>query len=324
MAKVTKEKISPEIQEKDEVIDRIYDRKKAGSVSTGFSILDDISSGLRVDNTIVLAGDTGIGKSLLAMNIAVNVAKSGNKVLYLDLENGENTSITRLLSIWSGLDFNYFEGEDSLDKAKEINREMSDYIEYWDHKSLSTLSGFDKDKFGTLVKYIKAQSHNPDTKPRLVIIDPLQELESEIDTGKLYNEQGKVVVGLKNLSQDLHLTIIICHHLRKVGSSNDRFISDIDDKEPVLYRIPTISDLKGSAKITDSSQQVWTLVRPYKSETREGRSKSRIEILKNREGKMGVIRLYFNEDNLRFEDKPVYSIIPVGTLPYQDLDSMGG
>ena len=87
-----------EIQEKNEVIERVF-KLNGKRISTGYPKLDIILGQLDPGDTIILGGETGVGKSLLAMNIAVNIARQGEKVLYIDLENGEKTGIKRLLSI---------------------------------------------------------------------------------------------------------------------------------------------------------------------------------------------------------------------------------
>ncbi len=301
-----------EIEEKNEVIERIFSISGKG-LSLGYPKIDNILGNVDPGETIILGGETGVGKSLFAMNIAVNVAKQGEKVLYLDLENGEKTGITRLLSIWSGVGIKYWDNPQSKEKAKETNLDMSNNIEYWDHISLETFKGFEENKWGTIINYIKSRSVNKDTKPRLIVIDPLQDMENEIESSTLYNEQGKMIGAFKNLCQKLHTNILICHHLRKPGSTNGRYVSSVDEKETKLYRIPEKDDFKGSSKITEKTQILLSIVRAYEGKTNESRSTTRIEVLKNRNGLNGVEYVYLNEDNLRFENAKVY------TSEYVDL-----
>lgn len=304
-----------EIDERNEVIERVF--SVSGNKSfTGYPKIDEILGSVEPGNITILGGESGIGKSILATNIAVNVAKQGKRVLYLDLENGERTGFKRLWSIWSGIDIEYWDKPESKEKAKEINLEMTDNIEYWDHFSLQVLKGFEESPTNTIIKYINTISFNPNTKPNLVVIDPLQDMESEIENGKRYNEQGNIVKSLKNLSQRSCINTLICHHLRKPGSTNGRYVASVDEKEIKLYRIPELDDFEGSSKIINKSAQVLSVVRAYENTSRESRSKTRIEVLKNRNDLHGVEYIYLNEDNLRFESDPVYE------TEYSDLTSL--
>lgn len=69
------------------------DEEGIGGLSTGYRNVDDITGGLRPGQLIILFGDTGHGKSMLAQNIAYNVAMTGVPVLFVGLEmtNAENT-----------------------------------------------------------------------------------------------------------------------------------------------------------------------------------------------------------------------------------------
>lgn len=63
-------------------------------LSTGYPSLDKMTRGLAKSEITVLFGDTGHGKSQLAQNITVNLAKQGKPVLFIGLEmtNTENTA----------------------------------------------------------------------------------------------------------------------------------------------------------------------------------------------------------------------------------------
>lgn len=69
------------------------DEEGIGGLSTGYHNVDDITGGLRPGQLIIIFGDTGHGKSMLAQNIAYNVGTKGIPVLFVGLEmtNAENT-----------------------------------------------------------------------------------------------------------------------------------------------------------------------------------------------------------------------------------------
>lgn len=63
-------------------------------LKTGYNSLDDVVCGMREGEIVVVFGDTGMMKSTLVQNIALNVARSGKPVLFIGTEmvNVENTA----------------------------------------------------------------------------------------------------------------------------------------------------------------------------------------------------------------------------------------
>ena len=304
---------------RENVINSLFDKQNLIGVPTGFADLDKITKGLKRGHLIVLGGETGIGKSMLATTLSINVAKSGHNVLYLDLENGRDEIYHRLLTNWFNLDPGYFENEENKEQVDKFLDILEDKIDYWGIDDLMSF-GYVDNPIKAVMGIIQQGGRNPRRKPRLIVVDPLQALERQTDPGRLYNEQGRVIEDLKNTALNKKTTIIICHHFNKGQTSGEKRIVDIDDIEQRTYRIPTLESFKGSAKILDFSQQAWGLFRKASSPDKQERSKSMLMVLKNRSGLTGNVKLYFDEDHLAFKETPVYSNIPVGTLPYQNLD----
>lgn len=72
-------------------------------ISTGILSLDEmLDGGFDTPSLTLLAGYTGIGKSALTQGIAVNVAKSGMKVMYLAGEMTPKQTLDRLVRQWYG------------------------------------------------------------------------------------------------------------------------------------------------------------------------------------------------------------------------------
>ncbi|GAA3140254.1 DnaB-like helicase C-terminal domain-containing protein [Streptomyces echinatus] len=63
----------------------IQDGKKIG-LTYGFADLDTLTSGMQPGNITVVAAQSGVGKSTLALNAAVAAAKTGAKVMFSSLE----------------------------------------------------------------------------------------------------------------------------------------------------------------------------------------------------------------------------------------------
>lgn len=68
-------------------------------ISTGFPIWDNIFGGLSKKSRYVIAAQAGAGKTAMAMNIAVNVARQGKKVHYLLFEETRQRLWARVVSM---------------------------------------------------------------------------------------------------------------------------------------------------------------------------------------------------------------------------------
>jgi replicative DNA helicase len=81
---------------------RFEDPDGEGGYQTGFPVLDRYMKRLRDVNCI--AASTGVGKTGLSLNIAINLAVEKVPVLYINLEMNIDEIITRILSILSGVE----------------------------------------------------------------------------------------------------------------------------------------------------------------------------------------------------------------------------
>lgn len=95
------------LQRIDEIIIDTYDRlQKLSStdreqylgIPTGFTLLDQITTGLNKTDLIFIAARPGMGKTAFALNIATHVAKLGKKVAIFNLEMSKDQLVGRILS----------------------------------------------------------------------------------------------------------------------------------------------------------------------------------------------------------------------------------
>ena len=114
-------------------------------LSTGYTTLDAKMGGLEKGSVTLFAGETSNGKSALATNVAVNIAKTGTGVLYISLEMTRRQMIERLDAIagdeWEAMnlllqesfDLDYKSLEPLLKNAKElggVEMVVLDYLQY--------------------------------------------------------------------------------------------------------------------------------------------------------------------------------------------------
>jgi len=153
-------------------------------VATGFSEMDEVLGGGIVNGSVILlAGDPGVGKSTLLLQMALNLSpKSKNPVLYLSGEESEQQIKLR---------------------AQRISK---------NDKNNSLL-------FLSLTNTDEAVNAIQETKPSLVIVDSIQTMESENLTG-LSGSVGQVryaALQFIRVAKTLNIPVILVGHVTKEG-----------------------------------------------------------------------------------------------------------
>ncbi len=152
--------------------------------------------GLLAQGLFILAGSPKVGKSWLALELCLAVAK-GEKLFDRNTTQG------------SAL---YFCLEDSYPRIQsrlyELTDEPSDKL-YFSLKADTIGSGLEE-------QIIKFKSEHDNL--RLVVIDTLQMVRNETESS--YGSDYAEIVPLKALAEQLGITIVLVHHLRKAADSD--------------------------------------------------------------------------------------------------------
>ena len=152
--------------------------------------------GLLAQGLFILAGSPKVGKSWLALELCLSVAK-GAKLLDRPTQQG------------SAL---YFCLEDSYPRIQsrlyELTDEPSDKL-FFALKADSIGNGLEE-------QIMKFKSEHDDL--RLVVIDTLQMVRNETESS--YGSDYAEIVPLKSLAEQLGITIVLVHHLRKAADSD--------------------------------------------------------------------------------------------------------
>ena len=251
--------------------------QKIPGLSTGLNDLDRYILGLNKGELILITARPGMGKTSIALNIAMNVAKkSGKTVAVFSLEMSREQLVSRLLA-GEGLvpSQNLLTGQLNSDEWKRIAA------------AAQVLSATDMridDNPMLSVSDMNAQCRRI-SNLGLVVIDYLQLMQSAGgDSRKYAGENRQQVVSdisrmLKIMAKELNVPVICLSQLSRASEGRP-------NKRPML------SDLRESGAIEQDADVVIGLYREgyYNAECEEPNVSEAI-VLKNRKGQTGTVKL---------------------------------
>lgn len=271
-----------------EIVQKVYDElcemaeqgEKLPGLSTGLIDLDERILGLNNGELVLVASRPGMGKTSIALNIALNAAKtSGKSVAVFSLEMSKEQLAIRLLS-----------GESFVDAQKLLKGSLS--TEEWKRivaaaASISGTSILIDDNPTLSVADINAQCRRVKNLG-LVVIDYLQLMQSAGGRNSSGENRQQVVADisrmLKIMAKELSVPVLCMSQLSRANESRQ-------DKRPVL------SDLRESGAIEQDADVVIGLYREgYYNRECENPNAAEAIILKNRKGETGTVNLLWMAD----------------------------
>lgn len=271
-----------------ESFERLDEFMKKGSqlrgVPTGYPDLDNKLAGMQDSNLIILAARPGVGKTTLALNMALNTAvKYKVPVGFFSLEMSKEELVDRLLVGQADIDaWRLKTGRLSDDDYKRLTQamgELSDAPIYID----------DTPGLSILEMRTKARKLKLEKNVKLIIVDYLQ----LADPGKKFdsrnNEVSFVSQGLKNLARELKVPVLAISQL-------SRAVEQRGNGKPQL------SDLRESGAIEQDADVVMFIYQEEESEDLLDQTKRLVKlyIAKHRNGATGEIDLMFRGDRVKF------------------------
>lgn len=256
-------------------------------LSTGFEAIDALTNGLRGGELIILAARPAIGKSALAQDIAVNVARSGVTVAKFDLEMGTTESAARVLASQGRVDGRSMQRgsltEGDIERLIQTVKNCSDLPLMLDETSAASLA-----HIRGVCRQIAADKSTPPLG--LVVIDYLQLMSGDKRAGNREQEISGIARGLKGLAKSLNVPVVAL-------SQCSRKCEERQNKRPLL------SDLRESGAIEQDANIVAFVYRDdYYNEDSEDAGIAEVIVAKNRSGATGTAKLRFRKEWTKFMD----------------------
>jgi replicative DNA helicase len=280
-------------------LEAIWGRKDGSltGVTSGFADLDNYTAGFQPSDLIILAARPSMGKTALALNIAVNAAFGGPPhkpqarhtpvpVAFFSLEMSKEQLVRRLLSSVGKVD------------ASQIRRAAFLTGPEWSH--LQEAAGilldcpiYIDDTPAATVLDIRAKSRRlkADGKLGLVIIDYLQLMQGRVDAPSREQQISEISRSLKGLAKELAVPVIALSQLSREPEKRER-------------KRPQLSDLRESGAIEQDADVVMFIYRDevYRKDTAENKGIAEVILGKQRNGPIGMVKLKFWDKFTLFDD----------------------
>jgi len=258
-------------------------------VPTGFTDLDEMTSGLQPSDLVIVAARPSMGKTSLVMNMAQHVGtKTAMTVGVFSLEMSKEQLFMRLLTSEARIDAHRlrggFLGERDWGRLAQAIGTLSEAKIFID----------DTPSIGVLEMRAKCRRLAAEHGLHLVIVDYVQLMQGR---GRFENrslELASISRSLKGLAKELQVPVIVLSQLSRASESRS-------DHRPQL------SDLRESGALEQDADVVMFIYRedmyvdkgaPPSDQT----GVAEIIIGKQRNGPVGVVKLAFLREFTRFEN----------------------
>ena len=253
-------------------------------LSTGLSAVDRKINGLNKSDLLLLAARPGMGKTSMALNVALSAAKaSGKTVAIFSLEMSKEQLVTRLLAN---------EGLIENTRLATGNLRESDWEKIAQAASVLNQTNIRIDDNPLLtVADMNAKCRRLENLG-LVVIDYLQLMTSAGGKGYSGENRQQAVADisrmLKIMAKELQVPVLCLSQLSRANEKRE-------DKRPML------SDLRESGAIEQDADIVMFLYRDdYYNEESEKRNIAECIVAKNRHGETGKVELRWMPDYTAF------------------------
>ncbi|MGL4805707.1 MAG: DnaB-like helicase C-terminal domain-containing protein, partial [Bacteroidales bacterium] len=279
---------SPEIMEL--VTDEYKDRKEKLQneepigLMTGLEKFDNHASGLKNSDLVILAGRPSMGKTAMAIHMAMNIARGNKHVLFFSLEMSALQLGNRMVLNEADIPIREFNGGNLFSKDEQCLMETADHIA----KRSITIADMAQMSMFHIRNVAMRQKRNVGID--VIFVDYLQLIRGKRQgDDNRHMELSAITKALKSLAKELNVPIVLLSQL-------NRNVESRTDKRPQM------SDLRDSGAIEEDADIVGLLYRKsfYDPENKDDHTGELI-LAKYRNGKTGIVRFTHDGSMRRFE-----------------------
>jgi replicative DNA helicase len=269
---------------------------------SGYTKLDDITSGWQSSDLIIIAGRPAMGKTSFALSMAKNMVVDYQvPVAFFSLEMNNVQLVNRLIS-------NVCEIQGSKIMNGQLEKDEWNRLD----KNMRKLEGaplYVDDTPGLSIFELRSKARRlaKEKGIKAIMIDYLQLMNANgMHFGNRQEEVSTISRSLKGLAKELNIPVIALSQLNR----------GVESREGAEGKRPQLSDLRESGAIEQDADMVLFVHRPeyyriYTDENnRDLRGMAQIIIAKHRKGAIGDVLLRFRGEFTRFENPDSDSYIP--------------
>lgn len=270
-------------------------------ISTGYVALDDVIGGFEPGQMVVIGGRPSMGKSALALNMALRLSANGVPVGYLSYEMTRKQIIRRALACYSGVSTSRLKGgvllsdveHDQLNQAAAILRRSSLVLD---------------DTEGCTPEVMRArcrrlvQNHGA----RLLIVDHLHLMrppERDRTVRSTTDSMTLISHAVKAMAVELQVPVIALCQLNREAAKVNRGATKArkwDDPDPDVLP-PTLTDLRDSGAL-EQDADIAILLHREGYYTKANDIVAQVIVAKNRDGAVDTVKLGWQSTCQRFND----------------------
>ncbi|MFC4259433.1 replicative DNA helicase [Marinobacter lacisalsi] len=260
---------------------------KVTGLTTGFTDLDEWTSGMQPSDLVIVAGRPSMGKTTFAMNVVENALLStGAPILVFSMEMPADSIVMRMLSSLGRIDQTRMRSgkleEDDWPRLTSAVSLLKDKPLYIDDTP-----GLSPTEMRSRARRIAREN---DGKLGMIMVDYLQLMRVPGNTEGRTAEISEISRSLKGLAKELSCPVMALSQL-------NRSLEQRPNKRPVN------SDLRESGAIEQDADVIMFVYRDevYNEDTQD-KGIAEIILGKQRNGPIGTIRLAFIGKYTKFED----------------------
>ena len=253
-------------------------------LGTGFSKLDELTSGFQPSDMIVVAARPSVGKTAFALNIASHAAVRDNKsALIFSLEMSREQLVQRLLCLEGHIDSR------RLRTGFLAQSEFPKLTQAADKLSRAKIFIDDTPNITVLELRSKVRRHKSRHELDLVIVDYMQLMSTPGRSESRQVEIAEISRSIKSIARELRVPVVALSQLSREAERDEE-------------GMPKLFHLRESGAIEQDADVVIMLSRATSKELEDPENIIHVNIAKQRNGPTGRFDLLFDRPIQRFKN----------------------
>jgi len=264
-------------------MDNALENLRAGFpvIETRIPYIDESAKGLTRGEMSIIAGRPGNGKSSLAINIAMQLARNGNKVVFFSREMTKEQLMGRILSNELRIDSRQFRGK----LSKTLDKTLSEHSPKILEKYKNLLIVDDVWELDGTLRILN--TFEPD-----VFIDDYVQL-TEGDIGSMKGDSPRF-----EIKQVLNAYKQHCKRLNMHGIIVSQMNREVEKR---LTFVPMMSDLAEAAFLEHAAEMILFTMYPHVYNAKEDKNKFIVFCKKSRYGSVGTYEIVYEPEFQNFK-----------------------